>query len=79
MRNHSRKFWLSVWMIAVLLVESVLLPDITAILRALLVLAAAAVACVWVICESRIDRAAAPLRIQQETETRDSHPPDADM
>lgn len=76
MRKHSRKFMLTVWTMIVLLLCSVLLPDLSVLLRVLLVLAAALLAVVWVICESRIDRAAAPLRIQQEAAPADAHPPD---
>ena len=76
MRKHSRKFMLTVWTMIVLLLHSMLLPDLSVLLRVLLVLAAALLAAVWVICESRIDRAAAPLRIQKEDAVEDAHPPD---
>lgn len=75
---HSRKFWLAVLMCVVLICCALLLEELASELRAAVLAAAAAVACVWIASEARVDRAAAPLRIEQESKGRDSHPPDAD-
>lgn len=73
---HSRKFWMTLLMCAVLICCALLLDGLAPWMRAAVLAMAATVACVWVVSEARVDRAAAPLRIERETEGRDSHPPD---
>lgn len=42
------------------------------------ILAAALVACVYIICESRVERANAPLVIRDESAEAAEHPPDCE-
>ena len=75
MRNkwRSRKFWVAL-MLSVLLVWCAMEAEEE--MRLVLLALAVTVECVWIICESRIDRAAAPLKIEQDTEPENKHPPD---
>ena len=75
MRNKwgSRKFWMALLM-CVLLVWCAMEAEET--MRLALLALAVMVACVWMICESRIDRAAAPLKIEQDADPENKHPPD---
>lgn len=76
MRKNSRKFWFAVAMCTLLVLCALLAEEYDALLRTVLLALAALVACVWIVCESRIDRAAAPLRIEQESCKCSMHPPD---
>lgn len=76
MRKNSRKFWFAAAMCTLLVLCALLAEEYDALLRTVLLALAALVACVWIVCESRIDRAAAPLRIEQESCKCSMHPPD---
>lgn len=75
MRKNSRKFYLAVWMCMCLLFGAVLLDGATMWQRIVLMLAAAAVACVWIVCEARVDRAAAPLNLNGAEKPRTEETP----
>ena len=76
MRKNSRKFWFAVAMCTLLVLYALLAEEYDALMRTVLLTLAALVACVWIVCEGRIDRAAAPLRIEQESCKCSMHPPD---
>lgn len=78
MRNKwmSRKFVFALLLCTMIVVYALTAPCLTSDLRALVLCMACAVNCVWTICESRVDRAAAPLKIEQDTAMQSMHPPD---
>lgn len=72
----SRKFLFALVLCVALVMYALLAPGLCSDIRALVLLMACAVNCVWTMCESRVDRAAAPLRIEQESGTQNMHPTD---
>lgn len=62
-RRTSRKLAMAQWMCICLMISALAMPDASVWQRVVLLLAAAAVDCVWIICEARVDRAAAPLNL----------------
>lgn len=66
MRKNNSMLWMAVMMICVLLAFAMLMPGMFITDRMVLMLAAAVVACVWMVCESRVVRAYAPLVIREE-------------
>lgn len=77
-RNHvSRKFAFAVAVCLALLVCA-LTMEAPAWMRMVLLLAASGVACVWISCESRVDRAAAPINLPPEVGRRVDKPPEGE-
>lgn len=75
-RKNSRKHGMAIWMCLCLMVCAILLPDATTWQRVTLLVAAAVVNCVWIACESMVDRAAAPLNLPDLPDRPDEKPPD---
>lgn len=76
MRKHSRKWLTALWMCVCLLVCALAMDELENWMRLVLVLASAAVACVWIMCEARVDRAAAPINLPAEPDPRKDKPPE---
>lgn len=74
--RYSRKYYMAVWLIVLLVSCAMLMNGITPDHRVALLLACAAVGCVWIWCEARIDRAAAPLNLPPEPVHRVDKPPE---
>lgn len=74
--RHSRKYYMAVWLIILLMSCALLMYGITPDHRVALLLACAAVGCVWIWCEARIDRAAAPLNLPVELAEEKNKPPE---
>lgn len=75
MRKMTR-FWLTSWMIIVLMSCAVWMPDIWGADRIALLLTCALLVCVYVLAECKVDRAHAPLVIREEREAKKEKPPE---
>lgn len=73
-KNNSRKYNLAIAICTVLMVMSLCYDEIIPAL--ILCALAALVACVWIVCESMVDRAAAPLNLPPEHVYRVDKPPE---
>lgn len=78
MRKNTPMLWMAVVMICVLLAVALFVRGMFVADRVLLMLAAAVVACVWMVCESRVMRAYAPLVIREEPVEEKNKPPETD-
>ena len=76
MRKLGRKFLFAVALCVILICYAMTANGMEMQLRALLLALAAVVGCVWMVCESRIDRAAAPLNLPPRPVHCDGKPPD---
>lgn len=76
-KNKSRKYNMAVVMCAALMVMSLWTMFLNRMIPALILCALAAlVACVWIVSEARVDRAAAPLNLPAEPVRRVYKPPE---
>lgn len=73
-KNNSRKYRLTVVMCVVLLAMA--LFDTETVSALILCALATLVACVWIVCEARVDRAAAPLNLPAAPVRRVYKPPE---
>lgn len=71
----SRKFVFAVAVCTALMVCA-LVMEASEWMRTALMLASATVACVWIVSEARVDRAAAPLNLSPESIGRVDKPPE---
>lgn len=71
MRKISRKYRMALMMIVILVMMALCYNDDAPVMLLLMAMATL-VACVWIVSEARVDKAAAPLNIATESE----HPPD---
>lgn len=71
---HSRKFWFAVLMCVVLVCCALTMESDA--LRAAVLTLAALVTCVWIACEARVDRAAAPLYLPEVQPHEVNKPPE---
>lgn len=71
-----KMFMVAVWMILILFTNAVWMPDINAWQRVALLCMAALVACVYMACQSRVERANAPLILRDETNPEKEKPPE---
>lgn len=76
-KKWSDMFVVCVWMIFILVTCALLMDGITGTHRAVLLVAAATVGVVFIICESRVERARTPLILRDETAAEHSHPPES--
>ena len=67
--------WVALAMACVLLAYAIAVDGLYATDRMVVVLAAAIVCCVWIVCESRVQRAYAPLIIREDPPEEKSIPP----
>ena len=75
MRKYNAMMWFTLAMVCVLLVYALTAVGLCATDKMIIVLAAAVVVCVWLVCESRVQRAYAPLVIRDELPEEKSIPP----
>lgn len=73
---HSRKFWVAVVLCVLLILYAVLAEGLAQELRAAVLAMAALVACWWIWCEARVDRAAAPLNLPEVDAPEVYEPPE---
>ena len=73
---HSRKFWVAVILCVALVCCAMLGDGLTEGFRLAVLAMATAVACVWIVCEARVDRAAAPLNLPDVPEREPYEPPE---
>lgn len=78
MRKFSDMFIVCIWLMLVLVTCALLMDALDAIHRVALLAAAAVVGCVFMACESRVQRAHAPLILRDETMPEKSKPPEGD-
>lgn len=76
MRKNSTMFMICVWLILMLYIYALLASGMFITDRMVLLLACAAVGCVYMVCESRVLRANAPLVIREEPVEEKSKPPE---
>ena len=76
-KNNSRKYMMAVVMCAAVMVMSLWCLTLDRMIPALILCALASlVACVWIVSEARVDRAAAPLNLPPEPVRRVYKPPE---
>lgn len=76
-KNNSRKYMMAVVMCAAVMVMSLWCLALDRMIPALILCALAAlVACVWIVSEARVDRAAAPLNLPAAPVRRVYKPPE---
>lgn len=78
MRKNSTMFMICVWLILILYIYAILTPGMFITDRIVLLLACAAVGSVYMVCESRVLRANAPLVIREEPVEEKSKPPEGE-
>lgn len=76
MRKYGRKFCLACWIMVIMMVFAIVTPGMFITDRMILLLGAALVACVYIVCETKIDCAAAPLNLPEEMFADKEKPPE---
>lgn len=76
-KNNSRKYGMAVFVCATVMVMSLWCLALDKMIPAVILCALATlVACVWIVCEARVDRAAAPLNLPAAPVRRVYKPPE---
>ena len=75
MRKDSTMFVMAVWLVLALFACAMLMNSLFATDRIVLLITAALVGCVYMLCQSRVERAHAPLIIRDELPEEKSIPP----
>lgn len=78
MRKFSDMFIVCIWLMLVMVTCALLMDGLDPIHRVALLVTAAVVGCVFMACESRVQRAHAPLILRDETMPEKSKPPEGD-
>lgn len=78
MRKFSDMFIVCVWLMFVMVTCALLMDHLDPMQRVALLVTAAVVGCVFMACESRVQRANAPLILRDETMPEKSKPPEGD-
>lgn len=78
MRKFSDMFIVCIWLMLVLVTCALLMDHLDPMQRVALLVTAAAVGCVFMACESRVQRAHAPLILRDETMPEKTKPPEGD-
>lgn len=78
MRKFSDMFIVCVWLMFVMVTCALLMDHMDPIHRVALLVTAAVVGCVFMACESRVQRAHAPLILRDETMPEKTKPPEGD-
>lgn len=78
MRKWNDLLVICVWMVVIMFTCALLMSGLTAVQRVVLLLASCGTAWVYMICESRVQRAHAPLILRDETVPEKSKPPEDD-
>lgn len=76
MRKWSDMFFVCVWIVLILMTCALLMNGLESWHRVALMVTAAVVGCVFMACESRVQRANAPLILRDETMPEKSKPPE---
>ena len=76
MRKFSDMFIVCIWLMLVLVTCALLMDHLDPMQRVALLVTAAVVGCVFMACESRVQRAHAPLILRDETVPEKSKPPE---
>lgn len=74
--NDGMRFEIAVWMAVILIACALLLNALTGAHRMALLMTAALVVCVYIECQSRVERANAPLILRDECIPEKSKPPE---
>lgn len=75
MRKNNGMMWFAMAMVVVLIAYALAADGLYATDRLIIMLSATFVVCVWMVCESRVQRAYAPLVIRDELPEEKSIPP----
>lgn len=78
MRKFSNMFIVCVWLILIMVTCALLMDGLNSEQRMVLLVAACVVGCVFIWCDSRVQRANAPLILRDETMIEKSKPPEGD-
>lgn len=78
MRKFSDMFIVCIWLMLVLVTCALLMDHLDPMQRVALLVTAAVVGCVFMACESRVQRAHAPLILRDETVPEKTKPPEGD-
>ena len=78
MRKFSDMFIVCIWLMLVMVTCALLMDHLDPMQRVALLVTAAVVGCVFMACESRVQRAHAPLILRDETVPEKSKPPEGD-
>ena len=78
MRKFSDMFIVCVWLMFVMVTCALLMDHLDPMQRVALLVTAAVVGCVFMACESRVQRAHAPLILRDETMPEKTKPPEGD-
>ena len=78
MRKFSDMFIVCIWLMFVMVTCALLMDHLDPMQRVALLVTAAVVGCVFMSCESRVQRAHAPLILRDETVIEKSKPPEGD-
>ena len=78
MRKFSDMFIVCIWLMFVMVTCALLMDHLDPMQRVALLVTAAVVGCVFMACESRVQRAHAPLILRDETMPEKSKPPEGD-
>ena len=76
MRKFSDMFIVCIWLMFVMVTCALLMDHLDPMQRVALLVTAAVVGCVFMACESRVQRAHAPLILRDETMIEKSKPPE---
>ena len=76
MRKNDPMLMVCVWLILILLSFALLMEGMSVTDRMILLVAAAVVGCVYMECQSRVERAHAPLILRDESVAEKTKPPE---
>lgn len=78
MHKFSEMFFVCIWLVVILVTCALLMGGLEEGHRVALLMGACVIACVFMECESRVQRARAPLILRDETMQEESKPPEGD-
>lgn len=78
MRKFSDMFIVCVWIMLIMVTCALLMNGLDPIHRVALLVTGAVVGCVFMECESRVQRAQAPLILREESVAEKTKPPEGD-
>lgn len=76
MRKYGRKFLLATWVCFILFLFAIITPGMFITDRMILMVTSAVVACVYIVCETKVDCAAAPLNLPEGWVDHKEKPPE---
>ena len=76
MRKYSPMLVMAVWLVLALFACALLMESAFVTDRVVLMIAAAVVGCVYIACQSRVERAHAPLILRDECAAEKTKPPE---